>query len=219
LFKNVGKAIDAKADEKASKIAEENMVEFGKQDIQQMESDLRTIKNNIGSIKGEIVVLEDNLKDIKNKIEKHDSDALALSETGKNDLAEQHVSMSISLEKQAESLSQALESQKSVLNEQIKNKNDLASSLQQAQADLVTIKAMTDAAKANEKLAQVSTASGTNALASFRERQEAAKKRLIKSQSLKEENSCDSDLEKATNDALGSSVVKDRLAMLKSKTK
>ena len=213
----MGRAASAEAQKKADAIEEANAVEFGKQDLQKMKNDLRTIKGNIGSVKGEIAVLEDKVKVIKATIAKHDEDALALSEAGKDDLAEQHANKAAALEQQVEALESALQTQRTVLEDQIKNKNELQASLDQAEADLVTIKAMTDAAKANENLAQVSTSSGTSALASFKERQEAAKKRLIKSQALKEEGSTDTSLEAATKAALGKSTAKSRLEALKSK--
>jgi phage shock protein A len=217
LFKNVGRAASAEAQKKADAIEDANAVEFGKQDLAQMNSDLRMIKGNIGSVKGEIAILEDKVKDLRSAVTKHDADALALSEAGQNELAEQHANKAASIEQQISSLEIALNTQKQVLEGQIKNKNELQMSLDQAGADLVTIKAMTDAAKANETLAKVSTSSGTSALASFKERQEAAKKRLIKSQALKEEGSADSSLDAATAAALGNSTAKNRLAQLKAK--
>jgi len=217
LFKNMGRAASAEAQKKADAIEDANAVEFGKQDLQQMKSDLRTIKGNIGSVKGEIAVLEDKVKDIKATIAKHDEDAIALSEAGNEDLAVQHANKAAALEQQVQSLETALQTQRTVLEDQIKNKNELQASLDQAEADLVTIKAMTDAAKANENLAQVSTSSGTSALSSFKERQEAAKKRLIKSQALKEEGSADTSLEAATKAALGKSTASSRLEALKAK--
>lgn len=217
LFRNVGKAASAKAQKEADAIEDANAVEFGKQDIEQMNADLRMIKGNIGSVKGEIAILEDKVKGLKSDVAKHDADALSLSEAGQDDLAEQHATKAASIEKQIASLETALQTQREVLEGQIKNKNELQASLDQAGADLVTIKAMTDAAKANENLAKVSTSSGTSALAAFQERQEAAKKRLIKSQALKEEGSADTSLEAATAAALGNSTAKNRLAQLKAK--
>jgi phage shock protein A len=219
LFRNVGKAASAEAQKKADAIEDANAVEFGKQDLEQMKSDLRMIKGNIGSVKGEIAVLEDKIKELRSAVNKHDSDALALSEAGQNDLAEQHAEKAASIEKQIENLEVAIKTQKQVLDDQIKNKDELQRNLDQAESDLVTIKAMNDAAKANETLAKVSTSSGTSALASFKERQEAAKKRLIKSQAIKEEGSADTSLEAATAAALGNSTAKNRLAQLKANKK
>lgn len=217
LFKNVGKAASAGAQKKADEIEAANAVEFGRQDLDQMKTDLRTVKGNIGAIKGEVAVLEDKVKGLRAAVAKHDADALALSDAGQDELAEQHANKAATLEQQISSLEAALDTQKQVLEGQIKSKNDLQANLDQAEADLVTIKAMTDAAKANENLAKISTSSGTSALASFKERQENAKKRLIKSQALKDEGSVDTSLEAATAAALGGSKAKSRLAMLKEK--
>jgi phage shock protein A len=217
LFKNVGRAASAEAQKKAEAIEDANAVEFGKQDLEKMKSDIRTIKSNIGSIKGEIAVLEDKVKGLRDAVAKHDADAVALSEAGQDDLAEQHANKAATLEQQIATLESAMETQRTVLKDQIKGKDELQAAVDEAEANLVTIKAMTDAAKANENLAQVSTASGTSALASFKEREENAKKRLIRSQALKEEGGADTSLEAATKAALGGSAAKSRLAMLKDK--
>lgn len=215
LFTNAKKAASGKAQEAANRIAEENAVNFGKQDIAQMEADVRTVKGNIGSLKGEIAILEDKLSDLNAQIKKHDDDAAKLLEAGNEALAEKHANAAGALEKQIESLQLAINQQKETLDGQIKTKDELEESLQQAKADLVSIKAMTDAASANEKLAKISTSSGTSALASFEQRREDAKKRLIKSQALKEESGSDSSLEKETEKALGNTAAKDRLARLR----
>jgi phage shock protein A len=215
LFNNAKKAASAKAQNVADKIEEDNAVDFSKMDLAQVKADVRTVKSNIGSIKGEIAVLEDKVTDLKMQIKKHDDDATALMATGNETLAEKHAVAAGALEKQIDSLQLAIDQQKETLAGQIQTKDELEASVQQAEADLVSIKAMTDAATANEKLAKISTASGTSALAAFEERREAAKKRLIKSQAMKEESGSDSSLEKATEAALGNTLAKDRLARLK----
>jgi phage shock protein A len=219
LFKNVGRVADAKAQKAAEKIEEDNAVEFGQQDIAQMKKDLRTIKGNIGTIKGEIAVLEDKKKGVQSAIEKHTADATALAESNQTELAEQHMQKVITLEGQITTFQTAIDTQNNILQDQIKNKNELQQAIDQAEADLVTTKAMVDASKANENLAKVSSSSGSSALAAFKERQEAAKKRLIKSQALKEEGSGDDSLEAQTAKVLGSNQAKDRLAALLAKKK
>jgi len=214
LFKNIGRAADAKADEGAQAIESANLVAFGKQDIEKMKTDIRTIKGNIGSIKAEVAILEDKIKNIQSTIKKHEDDAIALMEADQEDLAEQHASAIGSLEEQITTLTEALRNQNDILADQIKNKNELASAIQQAEADLVSIKAMDDAAKANQNLAQISTTSGTSALAAFKERKEAAKKNFIKSKAMKEDDSVESSLNDATAAALGTSEGKSRLAAL-----
>ncbi len=195
----------------------DNAVEFGRQDIDKMKTDVRTIKGNIGSIKGEIAILQDKIKGIEVAIEKHNNDAVALAQSGNDALAEQHINKAMSLEPQLENLKVAIETQEGILKDQIKNKDELQAAIDQAEADLVTTKAMVDAAKANENLAQISTSSGKSALAASKERQEEARKRLIRSQVLKEEGSADTSLEAATAAALSKNQAKDRLAQLMQK--
>lgn len=219
LFKNFGRVADAKAQQAADKIEEDHAVEFGQQDIAQMKNDIRTIKGNIGSIKGEIAVLEDKKKGVQSAIDKHTADATSLAEAGQTELAEQHMQKVITLEGQIDTFQAAIDTQNGILQDQIKNKNELQQAIDQAEADLVTTKAMVDATRANENLAKVSTSSGTSALAAFNERKEAAKKRLIKSQALKEEGSGDDSLEAQTAKALGNTQAKDRLAALLAKKK
>lgn len=219
LFKNMGRVADAKAQKAADKIEGDNAVEFGQQDIAQMKNDLRTIKGNIGSIKGEIAVLEDKKKGVQSAIDKHTADATSLAEAGQTKLAEQHIQKVITLEGQIATFQMAIDTQNGILQDQINNKNELQQTIDQAEADLVTTKAMVDATRANENLAKISTSSGTSAVAAFKERQEAAKKRLIKSQEMKKEGSGDDSLEAQTAKALGNTQAKDRLAALLAKKK
>jgi phage shock protein A len=214
LFKNIRRSADAKAQEMAEQIEADNVVEFGKQDIAKMKTDLQVIRRNIGSIKGEIAVLEDKEKGIMAQIKKHDEDALALSEAKQEDLANQHAEAAVALESQLESFREALKKQRSLLDEQLKNKMEFEKVIQQAEANLVTIKALDDVTRANENLAQISTSSGTNALAAFKEREEMARKRFHQSQAMKEENSTDNSLAAETAKVLGKSAAKDRLARL-----
>lgn len=213
LFKNLGKVADAKAQEKADQIASDNAVEFGKQDLAQLRSDINKVKSNIGTIKGEIAVLEEKKHEFETQISKHDNDAKAL--IGKNDsLAEQHCLAAESLERQVTAIAEALKVQQGLLTEQQATRQELENALSQAETDLVTLKAMTDAAAANEKLATITSNSGASALSSFKARQEEAKKRLIKSQTMKESNASES-LEEQTRKALGQSGASSRLARLK----
>jgi phage shock protein A len=213
LFANWGRKVDAAAQNEADKIASENAVDFGKQDIAKLKSDVESVKSNIGSIKGEIAVLKDKKDSYEAQIKKHDADALAL-ETVNPTLSQQHLEAGEGLERQVESLKIAIDVQEKLLAEQMNTRRDLESSLQQVETDLVTLKAMTDAAAANEKLAQISSGSGTSALATFKQRQEEAKKRLIKSQTMKESTASES-LEEQTRKALGASGASSRLAKLK----
>jgi len=216
-FKNMGKVADAKAQEAADNIESEHSVEFGKQDIDKMRMELNNVNENIGTVKAEVAILKDKVKGIEEEIKKHDDDAVALDGAGKASLAEKHCEASEMLEKQLEPLKLSLKTQKDLLDQQISTKEQLKSALQQSEAELVTLKAMTDAAKANEKLSSIDTGSGLNALASFEKRKEEAKKRLIKSQVIKEESGPDTSLADETAKALGNSGASSRLARLKNK--
>jgi phage shock protein A len=217
LFKNIGKSIDAKADAKADKIEAENAVAFSKQDVEKMQTELGKVNENIGTVKAEMLGLKDKVDGIKSEIKKHDDDAVALSESGKETLAEKHCEAAEMLEGQLAPLQEALKVQKNLLDGQISTKEQLKSAVQQAECDLVTLKAMDDAAKANEKLTTINTGSGTSALADFNKRKEDAKKRLIKSQVMKEESGPDTSLEDETKKALGTGGGSSRLAKLKNK--
>lgn len=217
LFKNMSRMFDAKAQNAADTIESENSTEFGKQDVFSMEEELKKVTGNIGTVKGEMAVLKEKIADIKSQVKKHDEDALALDERGMSDLALQHSEAAEGLESQLESLKLALKTQEDILADQMKSKNELNTAIQQAKADLVTLKAMNDAASANEKLAEISTDSSTSALASFKSRKEEAKKRLIKSQAIKEESSSETSLQQETEKALGRSGGSSRLEKLKAK--
>lgn len=217
LFKNMGRVSDAKAQKAADAIESENSVEFGKQDISKMKNELAKCNSNIGTLKGEIAVLEEKIKGIKSDIIKHDEDAKALDLAGKTDLAAKHCEISDTLEGQVASLDLALITQKDLLKEQIKSKEELKTTITLSENKLVTLKAMRDAAIANENLAKISTSSGTNALTDFNRREEEAKKRLIRSQSIKEESSDKDDLKTETEKALGRSGSLSRLERLRAK--
>lgn len=215
LFSNIKKAADANAQKAADKIDEKNSVEFAKQDIQKAKDDLRTVKGNIGSVKGEIGTIRDKLENIETQIKKHDEDAQALMDSGKEDLATQHAEKAELLEPEAESLRTALKTQESLLAKQQESKRKLEMNLQQMESQLVTLKALNDAASANEKLASISTSSGSNAVNSFKERTEKARKRLIKSEAITDDSDENSDLQRATEEVLGTGGAKARLARLK----
>lgn len=201
MFKNMSKTVDAHAQKVADKLEDDNAVEFANQDIVKMKKDRDTVLGNIGKVKGEIAVLKDKIKDTQTRIKKHQDDAIALGESDE-ELAIKHITAYETLERQLEPLKISLQTQENLLTEQVSTKNDLQSALDQSEAELGTLKAMTDAAHANEKLASVSSDSGTSALASFKSKQEKAKKRLIASQEIKAGSSGD-DLEKKTREALG----------------
>jgi len=216
LIKNLGRAGDAKAQKAADEIDSKNSVEFAKQDIGRMKKDLATCNENIGTIKGELAILKDKIKGIKLEIKKHDEDAKALADTNEA-LAVKHCEASESMESQLEPLEIARKTQEDLLADQIKTKEELKSAVQQAEADMVTLKAMNDAANANEKLAKINVGSSTSALSEFQRRKEEAKKRLIRAQAIKEESSGGDSLQEETNAALGLSGGASRLARLKAK--
>lgn len=219
VFKNMGRAADAKAQETANNIESEHSVAFGKQDVEKMNGELAKVNGNIGTMKGEIAVNEDKIKGVKAEIKKHETDAAALLE-GNEPLALKHCEAADRLSSQLEPLELALQTQKETLQEQISAKEELKSAVMQAESDLVTLKAMDDAAKANEKLVTVNTDTSTSAVADFARRKEEAKKRLIRSRSIKEESrGTDGDLAKETAAALGTGGGASRLEMLKAKNK
>jgi phage shock protein A len=218
VFKNMGRVADGKAQDKADKIESENSVTFGKQDVAKMNVELGKVNENIGTMKGEIAVLEDKVKGIKLEIKKHESDATELAEDNEA-LALKHCEAAERLESQLEPLQAALTVQKETLAEQQSAKEQLKSNVMQAESDLVTLKAMADAASANEKLVTVNTSGSTSAVADFAKRKEDMKKRLIKSRAMKDEGSGDDDLAKETAAALGTGGGASRLEMLKAKNK
>lgn len=217
LFGNIVKLGSAKMQDAADTIDKEHSVDFAKQDIEKMEEDLLKANDNIGEIKGQIAVGEDKIKMIKAKIKKHDEDAKKLKELGDKksmDLAIQHCDQAELLESQLVPLEEALKQQKQLLEEQTSSRNELKHNVDMAKAQLVTLKAMEDAASANEKMASISISSGKSALAKFKEREEAMKARLVKSRAIKEESSSDSSLDAATEKALGESGGSSRLTRL-----
>ncbi len=218
LFKNMGRVADAKTQDAADKIESENSVAFGKQDVAKMDIELGKVNENIGTMKGEMAVLEDKVKGIKAEIKKHESDATELAADNEA-LALKHCEAAERLEGQLEPLQMALQTQKETLEEQISTKDQLKNAKMQAESDLVTLKAMSDAASANEKLVTVNTSGSNSAVADFAKRKEDMKKRLIKSRAMKEGSDGVDDLAKETAVALGDSSAKDRLAKLVKKKK
>jgi len=218
IFKNMGRVADGKAQEKADDIEAKNSVTFGKQDVAKMNVELGKVNENIGTMKGEIAVLEDKVQGIKREIKKHESDATELAADNEG-LALKHCEAAERLEGQLEPLAAALTVQKETLAEQQSAKEQLKSNVMQAESDLVTLKAMSDAASANEKLVTVNTSGSTSAVADFAKRKEDMKKRLIKSRAMKEGSDGQDDLAKETAAALGNSGAASRLAKLQAKKK
>lgn len=217
LFKNIGKAASAKAQNAADKIDAEHSVDFAKQEIQQMKDDLGAVIGNIGSIKGEYAVLQDKIKGLKADVKKHEEDAKDLSESGNDKLALAHCEAIEKIEPQLEALNMAAKQQKDLLDDQIGSKDELKNAIDQAEAQLITLKAMEDVTSANEKITKIGPASTSSAMQRFAERQEEAKKRLTRSQAIKDESKGDTSLEDETKKALGKSAAADRLAKLKGK--
>ena len=217
LFKNIGKTVDAKIQEQADKIEAANAVEFGKQDVSKMKEELGKINSNIGSIKGEIAVLKDKVSDVKSQVKKHEEDATALDAAGKEDLALKHCEAADRLSGQLEAFDEALKTQKGLLEDQIAARDEMKAAIDEAESDLVTMKAMKDVATANENLIKINKDTGTSAVASFKKRKEEMKKRMIKSKAMKEESGGGSSLEEETAKALGKSGGLSRLEKLRAK--
>jgi len=217
LFKNLGRASDAKAQKVADVIDDKNSVEFAKQDVEKMRTQLAACNSNIGTLKGEISVNESRIKDLKLQIKKHDEDAKALDLAGKQGLAVKHCEAAEVIEGQVKSFEIALKTHKDVLEDQIKSKEELKSALQQAEAEIVSLKAMRDAAEANRNLTQISTSSGTSALADLKRRRESAERDMISSKAIKEASSDKDNLKDETEKALGRSGGSSRLEKLRNK--
>ena len=217
LFKNLGRASDAKAQKVADVIDGKNSVEFAKQDVEKMRTQLAACNSNIGTLKGEISINEGKIKDLKLQIKKHDEDAKALDLAGKQGLAVKHCEAAEVIEGQVKSFEIALKTHKDVLEDQIKSKEELKSALQQAEAEIVSLKAMRDAAEANRNLTQISTSSGTSALADLKRRRESAERDMISSKAIKEASSDKDNLKDETEKALGRSGGSSRLEKLRNK--
>jgi len=221
LVKNIGRSADAKADAAADEIDKKNSVEFGKQEVNQMKEDLGKANENIGSIKGEILILKEKVKENKSRIKKHEEDAIELDAAGNEALALKHCEQVEMLQSQLEPLQITLKQQEDLLVQQQQNKEGLKKAVQEAESDLMVMKSMRDVTNANAKLSTINTGSSQNALGKFKERKEAMKKDMLKSQAIKEESNADSggSLEAETNAALGTGGASSTLAKLRAKKK
>lgn len=215
FFKNLFRSADAKIDAAAEKIEADNAVEFGKQDIEAMEKEVQKATVNISEIKSEIITLEEQIKDIDERVAKHEADAKELDAAGNEELAVKNCEAADRLEDQKESLTEALTLQKELLEDQMEARDELKQAVQDAKSDLVSIKAMNDVAKTNAKLSEINTEGGTNALANFKARKEAAKKKMNKAKVLKEESGNGASLEAQTAKALKKNAGSSRLDRLR----
>lgn len=221
LVKNIGRSADAKASAAADKIDKKNSVEFGKQEVSQMKEDLGKTNENIGSLKGEIIILKEKIKETRARIKKHEEDATELDASGKEALALKHCEQVDILMGQVEPLQLTLKQQEDLLEQQQQNKEKLKKAVQEVESDLMVMKSMRDVTNANAKLSTISTGSNQSALNKFKERKEAMKKDMLKSQAIREESEADSgdSLEAETNAALGTGGASSTLERLRAKKK
>lgn len=217
FFKNLFRAADAKIDQAAEKIENENAVEFGKQDIEEMQKELLKCTDNIGTIKAEVIDLEDKIKDITEKIEKHESAAEELDAAGNEELAVKNCEAADRLERQKESLTEALNMQKSLIEDQQEAREELKQAILEMESELTEIKAMNNVTAVNAKLAEINTDGSSSALANFRARKDAAKKKMNKAKTIKEEAGSASSLEAQTEKALKKTAGSSRLEKLRAK--
>jgi phage shock protein A len=191
LLKTLGGWFRAKDRQTADKIEQTNIVEFAKNDLEDMDKDYRTVQENIGHVKARIAQLNDDIKEIGDQITSNTAKAeLLLTKTGNTDaeaLAQQMCSAVESLEQKLDMNKQALVQQEKLLEQQKTTKATLEQHIQECKNELDLMKTQKEVTDANKTLVHVSSDSSGSSVEKFKERRRKLQEELRVSTAMVEE--------------------------------
>lgn len=190
LLKTVGGWFRAKDRQASEKIEQTNIVEFAKNDLEDMEKDLRSVHENIGHVKARIAQVNMDIKDIEEQISNNTSKAELLLAKGTPDaesLAQQMCSAVESLDQKLAMNKQALAQQEKLLVQQKATEASLEQHIQECKNELDLMKTQKEVTEANKTLVHVSADSSGSAVEKFKERRKKLQEDLNYSTAMVEE--------------------------------
>jgi phage shock protein A len=179
LLKTLGGWFRAKDRVASEKIEDSNIVEFAKNDLEDMEKDYTAVEENIGHIKARISQLNGEIKDINDQISVNTNKAtqLVAKKTPEADSLAQQICGAIeALEKKLEINKQALAQQEGLLTQQEEVKNTLEEHMQECKNELEIMKTQKDVTEGNQTLVDVN-AHGSS-VERFKERRKKLEEKL-----------------------------------------
>lgn len=219
LLGNLLKWGKVKEKEAADALEKGNEVAFAEQDLGNMEKEFKKVAENLGKIKARKLGLDRDIKEKDEEIKTRTSDAQALLDAGKEELASKHCAIVEDLQIEVATLKNAVKQTKELLTVQEKNKDQLKDAIDQARRDIKMMKTMSDVVKSNESLSVVDVGGTTSALSSFQARKKKMQERLDISKIATEEkfSSTTTSLDDETAKALGKTKGSSLLEQLKNK--
>jgi phage shock protein A len=218
LFKAFKSLLRAKDRQAADKIESGNVVEFAKNDMEDMQHDLRTVQENVGHIKARIAGLNDDMKVIQEQIDNDTTKAEALMAKGNEDLAQKLCAEVETLTLKLTINKQALDQQNALLKQHEESKSTLEDNIRQCENDLEIMKTQKEVTDANQTLVKVDAGASGSAVQKFAERRKKLNEQLRVSAAMVEETKAPESLSKQADKALGTSPGSALFAKLKAKS-
>jgi len=190
LLKSVGGWFRAKDREAGEKIENSNIVEFARNDLEDMNKDLMTVRENIGHVKARIGQLTGDIKDINDQISNNTSKAEQLLSKGTpeaENLAKQMCSAVETLQQKLQMNKDALAQQEKLLAQQQETKAVLEQHVEECRNELDLMKTQQEVTKGNESLVAVDAGASGSAVEKFKERRRKLQEKLSVSQAMVEE--------------------------------
>jgi len=201
---NYGKV---KSNEAAEKIenSDSNRIGFAKQDLADMETQLREARAGLGRIKAKLMGFEREIKEKNSEIETRTATVKQLKEANKIALAKKNWEVVVGLKDEVEVLEASRKQFQANYDQQKANVYKLESNLSEAKRSLKMMQTMNDVKKSNEALTTIDTSGSESCLSRFEARKKKMQEDLDASIAMLEEQSAGStdDLDVQSAKALG----------------
>jgi len=205
LFKTLINLTKVKSAEAAEKIEDTNRVGFAKQDLSDMETQLRESRAGLGRVKAKLMGFERDIKEKNGEIENRTSTVKQLKTAGKIDLAKRNWEIVVDLKDEVGILEASKKQFQGNYDQQKANVEKLEKNLSEAKRSLKMMQTMQDVKNSNEALTSVDTSGSESALSRFERRQKKMQEELDTSTAILEEQNTGSsdDLDAQSAKALG----------------
>ena len=190
LLKTLGGWFRARDRQASEKLEQTNIVEFAKNDLEDMNKDLKTVHENIGHIKARIAQYQDDIKELESQIANNTSKAeqlLAKGDPKLEELAKQMCTQVESLDQKLAMNKQALEQQEALLIKQRETETSLEEHIQECTNELELMKTQKEVTDANKSLVNVSADASGSAVDKFKARRRKLQEELRVSSAMVEE--------------------------------
>jgi phage shock protein A len=191
LLKTLGGWFRAKDRVASDKIESSNLVEFAKNDLEDMQKDYTAVQENIGHIKARVSQLNGDIKDINDQITTNTNKAtqlVAKATPEAENLAKQICASIEALEARLKINSEAVAQQEKLLAQQEDTKTALEDHLQECNNELEIMKTQQDVTSGNQTLVHVNAGSSGSAVEKFKERRRKLDEKLAFSSAMVEQS-------------------------------